>query len=174
MGDADARLDDLELRVAALEAESARVSAAQEASRVERDAARHHLAFTADTVLALGERVGKLERSVSSLERRFDATDELDRLRHVEVMSALQIAARDSTAKGARLDDAESGLARAWRLWGWQTTLIVIATSVANIAAQNVWRIWHVPRPTAVHRSGQSAPVPDSGDGGVSGARGDR
>jgi len=174
MGDTHARLDDLELRVTALEAESARVAAAQEASRVERDAARHHLAFTADTVLALGERVGRLERSVSSLERRFDATDEMDRLRHVEVMAALQVAARDSTAKGARLDEAESGLARAWRLWGWQTTLIVIATSVANVAAQNVWRIWYVPRTGTVHRSSEGPPLPHGGNAAVSGAGGAR
>jgi BMFP domain-containing protein YqiC len=173
--DTRARLDDLELRVSALEADSERARVAQEASRAEREASRDHIDFTKAMVLELGQRVGKLERVVASLERRFDTTDEMDRLRHAEVMRALEIAARDSEAKGARLAEGEAGLARAWRLWGWQTTVIVVATAVLNLIGNNVWRIWYEPgRSRPVPQRGEGAPVPVSSHRAVPGAGADR
>jgi hypothetical protein len=58
--DTRARLDDLELRVSALEADSERVRSAQEASRVEREASRDHIDFTKAMVLELGQRVASV------------------------------------------------------------------------------------------------------------------
>lgn len=94
----------LEERIAALEAAQAR-------SQIEREAQAKQLAFASDLVLDLGRRLAVVERHLGEQE-------ELARLRHTELLHALQVAARDTEAKGARLAEGEAGLARAWRLWG--------------------------------------------------------
>jgi hypothetical protein len=129
----------------------------------------------------LAERMETVERALLDQGRRLAALEahlrdeqELARLRHAELMHMISVAARDSAAKGAVQAEQQAGLAKAWRLWGWQTTLIVIVTTVANVAAQNVWRFWYVPRGPAVSRNRESPPLPDSSDAAVPGAGGAR
>lgn len=135
------------------------------ASRDERRAQHTALAHIGDLMLALGQRVGKVERAV-------DAQDELARLRHAEVMAALGVAARDTTAKGQRLDTNESSLARAWRSWGWQTTILAIVSILANVAAANLWRLDRHERTSTTRGVGSGSPATHLGPEPVGSGRG--
>lgn len=141
-------------------------------SRSERQGHRNTLVDLGDMMLGLGERVGKLERGMATLSQRADAQEELARLRHNEVMAALTVAARDTTAKGQRLDANESGLARAWRSWGWQTTILAIVSILANVAAANIWRLDRHERTSATRGVGSGSPATHLGPQPVGSGRG--
>ena len=125
-------------------------------SRVDRTRYRDQLTSLADMMLALGERVGKVERGLSSISRLYEQQEEMARLRHNEVLHALGIAARDSAAKGTtlavtsdtlatttdRVAATESGLVRVTRMVGISGTVVAVVHLVLNFIAQNiVWRV---------------------------------
>jgi len=131
------------------------------ASRDERRAQHTALAHLGDLILALGQRVGKVERAV-------DAQDELARLRHAEVMAALGVAARDATAKGERLATAETGLAKVAKAVGVSTTIITVVGLLLNFLSQHVWRLdRHGQRTSETRGVGSGLPAIVDGPGAV-------
>lgn len=164
----DATEDALAVALARLDA----VDADHAQSRSERQSHYNTLVDLGDMMLGLGERVGKLERGMATLSQRADSQEELARLRHNEVMAALVVAAKDTTAKGARLDTHESGLARAWRSWGWQTTILAIVSILANVAAANLWRLDRHERTSTTRGVGSGSPATHLGPQPVGSGRG--
>lgn len=90
-------------------------------------------------------RLASVPPPASEMHRRLASTenavaDALVEMQEREVRPLSQI--DDLKKENAQLRrDHEAGLARAWRQWGWQTTIIIIATAALNILAANVWRL---------------------------------
>lgn len=77
------------------------------------------------------------------------------------------------TAENARLRaDHERELSRAWKAWGWQTTLLALAAIIANIIAANVWRLDKRDRYPTAPRVGASPSSPGGRRGAGAGADG--
>lgn len=148
-------------------------------SRVERTRYRDHLTSLADMMLALGERVGKLERGLASITRLYEAQEETGRLRHAEVMHALGVAARDTEAKGTalattteRVAAAESSLVRITRMVGLSGTALAALHLILNFLATHV--VWRAERYARLQSGGgpavaASAPAPGGGAGAGAG-----
>jgi hypothetical protein len=144
-------------------------------SRVERTRHKDALANLADMMLALGERVGKVERGQASLTRHFEALEETHRLRHAEIMHALGVAARDTTARGTalattaeRVAVAESSLVRVTKMVGLSGTALAALHLILNFLSTHViWRAERYARDAT--RSGPAVAASPSSSGSPGG-----
>ena len=137
-------------------------------SRDERQSHKNNVMALADMMLALGERVGKVERGMTTLGQRAESQEELARLRHAEIMAMFQVAARDGTAKGERLATAETGLAKVAKAAGLSTTVIAVVGLLLNFLSQHLWRLdRHGQRTSETGRVVSGQPATLDGPGAV-------
>lgn len=109
----------------------------------------------ADALVEMQESNAKLEDKIATL------TAENARLRAT------------LTAENARLRaDHEREMSRAWKAWGWQTTLIILVTTTLNIVAANIWRLDKRDRYPTTPRVGASPSSPGGRRGAGAGADG--
>lgn len=109
----------------------------------------------ADALVEMQESNAKLEDKIAAL------TAENARLRAT------------LTAENARLRaDHEREMGRAWKAWGWQTTLLALAAIIANIIAANVWRLDKRDRYPTPSRVGAPSSSPGGRRGASAGAAG--
>ena len=164
-----AEVTELRAMLSAMESRLVAVEDDRQHSRQQRASHHQTIGNLADLMLAFGERVGKVERSVDTLTRRADAQEELDRLRHNELVAMLSVAARDGTAKGERLATAETGLAKVAKAVGLSTTVITVVGLFLNFLSQHVWRLDRYARNPSNPAMAASAPAASPGASPVPG-----
>jgi hypothetical protein len=77
------------------------------------------------------------------------------------------------TAENAQLRaDHDREMARAWKAWGWQTTLLALVAIAANIVAANIWRLDKRDRYPTPHHVGAGPSAPGVRRGAGAGADG--
>jgi regulator of protease activity HflC (stomatin/prohibitin superfamily) len=77
------------------------------------------------------------------------------------------------TAENAQLRaDHDREMARAWKAWGWQTTLLALVAIAANIVAANIWRLDKRDRYPTPHHVGAGPSAPGVRRGASAGADG--